>query len=203
MYIPAHFAESDRAVLHEFIEKNGFGLLVSNQGGEPFASHLPFLLNRDAGPHGALIGHMAKANPQWQSAEGQSVLAIFSGPHAYISPSWYGSPLTVPTWNYVAVHAYGIFRAIHEPQALAEIVRDMVAIFELPDSTWQLDVESDFFRKLLPQIVGFRIEIERLEGKWKLNQNQPPERRKKVIAALEARGDENARAIAELIRRSV
>jgi transcriptional regulator len=88
MYIPAVFAEADQANLHDFVEKNSFGPLVSQFDGEPFASHLPFLLDRQSGPHGCLIGHMARANPQWQQADGQTVLAIFSGPHAYISPTW-------------------------------------------------------------------------------------------------------------------
>jgi catechol 2,3-dioxygenase-like lactoylglutathione lyase family enzyme len=89
MYLPAAFAESDLTRLHDFIEQNSFGLLVSQVDGLPFASHLPFLLERPAGPHGTLVGHMARANPQWREASGQTALAIFSGPHAYISPTWY------------------------------------------------------------------------------------------------------------------
>src|SRR5262245_45723809 len=107
MYIPAAFAESDQARLHEFIEQNSFGTLVSQGAGRPFASHLPFLLERDAGPRGVLVGHMARANPQWQDAAGQTVLAIFTGPHVYISPSWYEADQVVPTWNFTAVHACG------------------------------------------------------------------------------------------------
>src|SRR4051812_3811791 len=89
MYIPTAFLETDPARLHDFIEAHSFGLLVSTRVGEPFATHLPFLLERDAGPHGTLIGHMARANRQWHDLDGQEVLAIFSGPHAYVSPSWY------------------------------------------------------------------------------------------------------------------
>src|SRR5438874_6033211 len=104
MYIPHAFAETDRTRLHDFIEQHSFGLLVSQFDGQPFASHLPFLLERTAGPKGCLIGHMARANPQWQQLGGQSGLAIFSGPHVYVSPTWYESEQVVPTWNYVAVH---------------------------------------------------------------------------------------------------
>jgi transcriptional regulator len=200
MYVPPHFAETDRDMLHAFIERHPFALLVSQHEAEPFASHLPFLLQRDEGPIGTLVGHMAAANSQWRTAEGQSVLVVFSGPHAYISPAWYGAPLTVPTWNYVAVHAYGTFRAVLDPELLTEIVRDTVAVYEEPGSAWKLDTQGDFFRKLLPQIVGFRIELTQIEGKWKLNQNHPPERRAKVAAALATKPDENSRAVADLMR---
>src|SRR5438445_13331101 len=107
MYIPAHFLESDLPTLHEFIERNSFGLLVSQCDGSPFASHLPFLLERSSGSRGTLVGHMARANPQWEQASGQRVLAVFSGPHAYISPTWYEADAVVPTWNYAAVHVTG------------------------------------------------------------------------------------------------
>jgi transcriptional regulator len=90
MYVPLHFAESDRATLHAFIEGHSFGLLVSQVGGVPFASHLPFLLDRTAGPHGTLLGHVARANPHWRGLAGQTTLAVFSGPHAYVSPTWWG-----------------------------------------------------------------------------------------------------------------
>src|SRR5688572_23601686 len=107
MYIPATFAETDRNKLFEFIEQYSFATLVSTSGAEPIASRLPFLFDRQAGPHGRLLGHMARANPQWKTADGTRVLVMFDGPHAYISPTWYESRQVVPTWNYVAVHAYG------------------------------------------------------------------------------------------------
>ena len=116
MYVPTAFAETDEGKLHEFMQAYSFGLLVSTHGGEPFATHLPFLLDRNAGPHGTLVGHMARANPHWHDLEGQTVLAVFSGPHAYISPTWYESENVVPTWNYVAVHAYGICRLVNDPE---------------------------------------------------------------------------------------
>src|SRR5205807_1335826 len=112
MYIPAAFAEPDLRKLHDFIERHSFGMLVSSVDGAPFATHLPFLLDRDGGPHGTLIGHMARANPHWREAAGQTGLAIFSGPHAYVSPSWYEAEQVVPTWNYTAVHASGRIQVI-------------------------------------------------------------------------------------------
>src|SRR5262249_9518591 len=124
MYIPAVFAEPDLTRLHDFIEQHSFGLLVSQVDGLPFATHLPFLLERTAGPHGTLVGHMARANPQWREAGGQTALAIFSGPHVYISPTWYEAEQVVPTWNYTAVHVYGRVEVIDDEGALRDIVRE-------------------------------------------------------------------------------
>lgn len=201
MYLPAAFAESDSTRLHDFIEQNSFGLLVSQVDGLPFATHLPFLLERTTGPHGTLVGHMARANPQWREVGGQTVLAIFSGPHAYISPTWYEAEQVVPTWNYTAVHAYGQVRIVENGGALLEIVQRFVQFYEksMP-RPWLFDSSSTFAERLLTQIVGFRIEIDEIEGKWKLNQNHPVERRKKVIRALRQRGDENAQAVAEIMQ---
>jgi transcriptional regulator len=190
MYIPAAFAESDLTRLHDFIEQHSFGLFVSQFDGLPFATHLPLLLQRTTGRHGTLIGHLARANPQWQQAGGQTGLAIFSGPHAYISPTWYEAEQVVPTWNYTAVHAYGHVQIIEDEAALLEIVRRFVQVYEksMP-RPWSFDPSSTFAERMLAQIVGFQIEIEKIEGKWKLNQNHPAERRQKVVRALRQRGD--------------
>jgi transcriptional regulator len=204
MYVPPHFAESDPARLHAFIEDHSFGLLVSQVDGLPFASHLPFLLDRGAGPHGTLIGHMARANPQWRKLAGQPVLAVFGGPHAYISPTWYEAENVVPTWNYAAVHASGPVELVEDAGSLLEIVQRSVAVYEagLP-RPWRLDATGPFVDRLLAQIVGFRITIEKIEGKWKLNQNHPVERREKVIRALRHQGGENGLAIAEMMRETI
>jgi transcriptional regulator len=201
MYIPAAFAETDLKRLHDFIEQNSFGLLVSQVDGQPFASHLPFLLDRSAGPHGTLVCHLARANPQWREAAGQTALAIFSGPHAYVSPTWYEAEMVVPTWNYTAVHAYGRVEVVEDKGALLEIVREMVRVYEraMP-RPWSFDPASTFVERLLAQIVGVRIEVEKIEGKFKLNQNHPAERRQNVVRALQQRGDENAQAVAAMMR---
>jgi transcriptional regulator len=204
MYIPAAFAETDQYKLHRFIEQNSFALLVSQVDGLPFASHLPFLLERTSGPHGTLVGHMARANPQWREADGQTALAIFSGPHAYISPTWYEAEQVVPTWNYTAVHAYGRVQIIEDEDALLEIVQKMVRVYEqdMPQP-WSIDSSSTFAERMLGQIIGCRIEIEKIEGKWKLNQNHPVERRRKVIEVLRGHGDENSQAIAAMMQAMV
>jgi transcriptional regulator len=186
VYIPASFAESDTARLHEFIRRNSFAILTSHGQDGLIASHLPLFLDADARPHGHLLGHMAKANPQWWDVRGE-VLVIFSGPHAYVSPSWYEEGGTVPTWNYVAVHAYGSFHIVEERGSLLDILRRSVSTYESPrPEPWTFDESAPHVETMLKAIVGFRIEISRLEGKWKLSQNHPEERRRKVIRALEA-----------------
>jgi transcriptional regulator len=200
MYLPASFEQRDLNLVHEAIERHSFATLVSEHDGQPLASHLPLLLDRHAGPRGTLIGHLARANPQWRQADGQTLLAIFSGPHAYISPAWYEAEEVVPTWNYVAVHAYGRWQTIDDRDELARIVEAYVEFYERTrPQPWKNRASPEFTDKLLKQIVGFRIEIERLEGKWKLSQNHPPERRRKVIDRLREEGNEKACAIAHLM----
>ena len=201
MYCPQSFAVTDLDVLHDFIESHSFGTLVSIGASVPTASHLPLLLDRTRGPAGTLIGHLAAANPQAARADGKVVLAIFQGPDAYISPTWYEEENVVPTWNYVAVHATGILKRIIDPSRKLEIVRRYVAFYEadLPNP-WSLDsADPAFIEKLLTAIDGFEIEIDRLEGKWKLNQNHPPARRERVIRALNEAGGEDRTQIADLM----
>src|SRR5262245_13976556 len=114
MYNPVHFAVSELSTLYAAIERYSFALLVSQAGGEMTASHLPLLLDRQSDSQGTLLGHMARDNPQWQQAADQPVLAVFSGPHVYVSPGWYEARGVVPTWNYVAVHAYGRLELIDD-----------------------------------------------------------------------------------------
>jgi transcriptional regulator len=203
MYTPPPFAVTDRTALHEAIERYSFAILASQSGGELFASHLPLLLNPDEGPLGTLVGHMARANPQWREAAGERVMAVFSGPHAYLSPSWYEASEVVPTWNYVAVHATGTLELIEDAAVTEAILRRTVSWYEAArPRPWTLNESAEFVARFARQIVAFQIPIERLEGKWKLSQNHPHERRAKVAAALERQGDENALAIARLMRES-
>ena len=201
MYVPAAFAIHDPAVLHEIMVRNSFALLVSETGGEPFATHLPLLFDPNDGPKGTIRGHLARANPHAELLSGKRTLAVFSGPHAYISPTWYLTENTVPTWNYVAVHAYGTCERIDDESELLQVLTDSVATYEsgMP-SPWRFDPDSEFVRKLAAAIVGFRIPIDRIEGKAKLSQNHPPERRERVIHELEQATDPSAREIEKLMR---
>lgn len=200
MYIPRSFAVTDPATLHDFIERHSFGLLVSTVGGEPFATHLPFLLDRTAGPHGTLVGHVAQSNPHWRDLAGQTALAVFAGPHAYVSPTWYQAAEVVPTWNYTAVHAYGRATLVEDSMDLLDILQRSVAVYErsMP-RPWALTEPPAFLDKMLAQIVGFRIAIERLEGKFKLSQNHPADRRDKVARALRERGGDDALGVAAMM----
>ena len=205
MYTPSAFVVSDRESLHDFIKSHSFATLVSNDGDIVDASHLPLLLDRDAGEHGQQTGHFAKANPHWKDLDGRGVLAIFHGPHAYVSPSWYAEQNVVPTWNYVAVHAHGTLRIEHDRDRLLDIVRQSVEVYEAAmPSPWRLDyAEPSFIDGLLNGIVGFTIGIEQLEGKWKLNQNHSAERQKRLIAGLRTRPDTGSQDVANLMERNV
>lgn len=204
MYIPPAFNVTDRNVLFDFIEAHSFGVLVSQHNGSPFATHLPILSDRNAGPHGQLISHMARANPQWTRAEGQMVLAMFSGPHAYISPSWYAVPNAVPTWNYAAVHVSGIFETINDADEVLDVLSRTVKTYERARQTpWIFDASNDFYKKMAGAIVAFRIQITSIEGKLKLNQNRPVEQRERVVSALSNSHDQSELAIAELMRQQI
>jgi len=204
MYMPTAFQETDLTTLHRFIEQHSFALLCSAvEDGTPFASHLPLLLDRQAAPLGVLVGHMARANPQWRHADGKPVLAVFSGPHAYVSPAWYGTEQVVPTWNYVVVHATGVLRPIHDRDALLAIVRQTVSVYEGARSRpWQLGEPDDFLERMLRAIVGFRIEIAGIEGKWKLSQNHSRSRREGVMRGLREEGGDDAAIIAGLMEQT-
>jgi transcriptional regulator len=203
MYIPPPFQGPQQARLFDFIEENSFGLVVSGLDGQLCATHMPLLVRREIGPHGQLVGHMARANPHWREMAGQDVLAVFDGPHAYISPSWYEADNVVPTWNYVAVHVQGRCQLVDDEQLTAKILTDYVNTYErsLPNP-WAVDVGTPFFLKLIKQIVAFRIDIGKLEGKWKLSQNHPAERRENVARQLAQSDDSSAREIARLMRES-
>ena len=201
MYVPSNFAEPDPAVCHDLIEANEFGLLVSPVGGRPYASHLPFLLDRDRGPHGTLLAHMTRTNPHWQAFDESEVLVVFSGPHAYVSPRWYQKSPNVPTWNYVAVHGYGRPRLIEDPVAVRAMLGRFVDVQEAGQAQpWRIDeLPDDYIATMIRAIVAFEIPLDRLEGKRKLNQNRTAADRAGVITALQQTADPGATAIAGLM----
>lgn len=199
MYIPEQFREDNIDVMHDFIAQHNFAMLVTIHDGVPLATHLPILLDRGSGQYGMLRGHMARANEQWRTfAETRETLVIFSGPHAYISPSWYVTDveISVPTWNYAAVHAYGVPRIIEDEDVLYQLLKDSVGMFESGFvRPWQLQEQGDFTRNKMRAIVGFEIPITRLEGKWKMSQNRSAEDRKRVVTMLQNSHDPIAKLI--------
>lgn len=205
MYTPTVFAENDPATLHAIMRENGFALLVSGAADGPTASHLPIVLETGRDGAATLVGHMAKANPHWQALEADPrAMVVFSGPHAYVSPSWYASGPAVPTWNYVAVHAFGRARIIESASALLEMMERLVKIYEGDRKRpWQIDsLPEDYKDGKLKGIVGFEIPVDRLEGKLKLSQNQPKGDVERVARAIENDGKPGARQAAAAMRRA-
>ena len=204
MYVPKLYAVTDKQRSYDFIRNNGFGILFSYQGSGPVASHLPFVISEEPDGQDFILGHMARANDHWRHADGNEVMVVFHGPHAYISPAWYQEPETVPTWNYAVVHVYGTFEALHERQDAVEVVQQVVDYYEsfLPQP-WKADFDSPYNRKMIKGVTAFRIRIDRVVGKWKLGQNRPPYLRRRAIDVLKTLPGENEQAIAKLMKAEI
>jgi transcriptional regulator len=205
MYIPHLNRVEDAAKITAFIHAYGFATLVTQSEGVLVASHLPVLLDERDGNHGSLRSHMASANDQWrQFHPAREVLCIFQGPHSYISPSWYQSKIAVPTWNYAAVHVYGLPQIIEEPAALRKIVIDTTAKYESKlTSDGASAPQNDLVDALLRTIIGFSIRITRIEAKFKLGQNRPKEDQESMLRALGTSESADSRALAEFIKAQV
>ena len=202
VYLPPVFTETRPEILIAHIERYDFGLLISHGEHGLVSSHVPFLVER-RGDQLYLQGHLARPNPQVSNlTQGNEVLAVFSGPHAYISPRWYASGPAVPTWNYADVHAYGAVRPIDDADQLRDLLRRLSQRHESGSETpWRMeDQPAEYMAGMLRGIVGFEISVTRLEGKFKLSQNRPAADRPRIIAALEAGGDAEAGGVARLMR---
>jgi len=188
MYTPSSFKEENPDILFELIEKYNFGILFSQHRNNPEATHLPFLVDRNRAEKGVLIAHFAKANKHWQKIDStKEVLTVFQGPHTYISPSWYVNRAEVPTWNYATVHVYGKPRIIQDHEELRAMVTRLTHFHEEGTGTdWKLnEVTKTDFETDLKAIVGLEIDITRMEGKFKFNQNKSSEDQKSVIKHLD------------------
>ena len=203
MYVPKAFQVSDGRVLADFIASNSFATLISSVQGSLFATHLPLILDRSRSSQGALLGHVARANRHWHAFDGQQeTLAIFHGPHAYISPSWYASSSpAVPTWNYAVVHVYGVPRVIDDEQWLSDFVDRLVTIYEADKpQPWPGILPPDLRASLLKSIMGFTMDITRVEGKFKLGQNRPLDDQRAMVDHLEAQTDPMAQVLGKLTK---
>jgi transcriptional regulator len=202
MYIPKFNAVTDQALLHDLMRQFSFATLVTTHDGVPYATHLPFLVYPDASPQGTLVAHLARANGQWRDfAEEREALVLFQGAHAYISPSWYAERVSVPTWNYAVVHAYGVPRVIEDETRVLAVLRTLVdqheGGFEEP---WPMDLPEEYLHRQIKAIVAFELPITRLEGKFKLSQNRSAEDQRRVVEELSSSAEANAQAVCAMMR---
>jgi len=205
MYTPTAFREARLPELHAAIDTIAFASLISTTATGLQVSHIPLLLAPDEGPHGTLYGHVARANAH-AACNGASSLAIFLGPQAYISAGWYPGKQThgreVPTWNYIAVHAHGTLETFDDPSALRQLLANLTDRHERSTrEPWRIeDAPADYIDQNLKAIIGLRLPIERLEGKWKLSQNRTEADREGVLAGLDTLGGEQSQHMAAAIR---
>jgi transcriptional regulator len=206
MSMPTHFEETRLEVLHELISAHPLATVVTLSAGGINANHVPLHLCPDQGPFGALRGHVARSNPMWSDrVPDVETLAIFHGADDYVSPSWYPTKRehgkVVPTWNYAVVHAYGTLRVINDPVWLRALLEALVSRHEARSTVpWSVsDAPGEFVERMIQSIVGFEIVITRLNGKWKVSQNQPAENRAGVIDGLRQRGGEDALQVAQWV----
>jgi len=198
MYIPKLYREEDREKILEFLRANNFPALVTYDGEKPIATHLPVEVIE--GEDGALIvlGHMSRANPQWRSFGEQEVLLIFQGAHTYISPRWY-KDANVPTWDYMMVHLYGNIRLV-EGEALYSLLSQLVQKHEVPAEYSLESLPEGFVRKEMKGIVGFAVDVTRVEASYKLSQNRSDEDHENIVRELEGRGDDQSAAVAKAMK---
>lgn len=196
MYTPSHFAANDVAAIESLIHDNAFGAMISVVNGSPQVTHLPFLY--DPRQH-VLLGHVARANPHWQAlAAAPETLVIFQGPHAYVSPTWYGETGGVPTWNYVVAHVRGAASVFTDVERLHTVVATLSETYE---AGFAKPWDGAYDSRKLKAIVGIEIRITHIEAKFKLSQNRPAEDRAAVIAHLDAPGTSDAQRVAQWMRR--
>jgi len=210
MYLPKHFEQQDEAAMAQLLQLHPLASVAWQSADGLSAEHLPLMWERDSGDgaHGTLRGHVARANPVWRAAADTEVLAVFQGPQAYITPSWYPSKAetakVVPTWNYAVVHMHGRLRIAEDAAWLRALVERLTDTHEAPRAQrWQVgDAPADYIEMMLRAIVGIEIEVTRLQGTWKVSQNRTAADRGGVAAGLGALAGDDARAMAALVGRS-
>ncbi len=201
---PKIFRQSDLAEIHGLIETHPLGALITNGADGLEANHIPFELDRDSGEFGTLLGHVARANPVWQT-ESQEVLVVFQGANHYVSPAWYASKQVhgkvVPTWNYVVAHAYGTLRVIEDRDWIRSHMERLTTRHESSSrAPWQVsDAPESFTERMLRAVVGVEIALARFEAKWKASQNRPETDREGVAEGLRRKGHEDAMTLAGIV----
>ncbi len=201
MYTPGFNQVTDRAILIEAMRAYSFAILFGVGGQSSAATHLPVVV-KDEGDHGLIEGHFAAANPQWRALAGNETLVVFQGPHSYVSPSLYQNPISVPTWNYIAIHAFGVLSLVEDEDGKDALLSGLIDANEPSYADRWRNMPEDFRRSMLKGIVGFRIRISRIEGKFKLSQNRPASDRTGVRIA-HASGDADQKALAAWMARLI
>ena len=202
MYTPKHFEEKDNKILVEFMRHYNFALMISSENNYPKGTHLPFLIE-ERGEDIFLVSHMAKANDQWKSFKNNTILVVFSEPHAYISTSFYGPEDNVPTWNYVSVHAYGDPVILETDAEKKRMLEKMIVTFHPPDLKKYKEMNENYLSKMLKGIVAFEIKVSDLQGKFKMSQNRNAVEKQNIITEFEKSGDGMKRDVADLIKKRI
>jgi transcriptional regulator len=199
MYIPPKFKLKDETQIRAYIRQYPFATLITAADNYPIATHLPFILEQKEAQW-YLLGHMAKANPQWKLLEGLQPLVVFQQPHAYISPTYYNKEENVPTWNYIAVHVYGTVELLLEPDQAIDVLEKTIAVFEKNfQGQWE-NLDEDYKKRLLNGMVAFRIKIQSLEAKEKLSQNKTVQERQTISDGLLDASDSSAQELGEIMK---
>lgn len=201
MYIPRRYEEKDMATIHTFIKENSFAILISVKDGLPVGTHIPLQLEKNAAGVDVLMGHISRGNEQKHTlVDGAKVLAIFPGPHAYVSPRWY-TAMKVPTWNYISVHVYGRVRIVEGEELRAALSRLMNSYEQhMPRPVTMEEIPEKELNDDLRGIVGFEISIDEVQAAYKLSQNRDPQSYHQVVEELD-KGDEVSRKVAEEMKR--
>lgn len=201
MYIPNYFRNNNLLEIENFVSKNSFAVLITHHQQKQFATHLPIEMETKVNGEKVLQGHIARGNQQWQTFEnGEQALAIFTGPHTYVSSSWYNH-VNVPTWNYIAVHISGFLRILNEEELLLSLKKLTDKYEVISKNPVTVEGMDDNVRKQIKGIVGFEMRIEKMEGKWKMSQNRDEEDYKNIIRELEELNDFNAKEVAKEMKK--
>ena len=200
MYVPPQFQLEDKLEAIAFMRRFSFGLIITVKKGFPVATHLPFVIREENGKI-ILTSHFAKANPQWEEITSGKALVVFNEPHAYISPKFYEKELNVPTWNYLAVHAYGNGDILSKEEDALRILESMIESYDAEYKNQWNRLPMDYKLKMIKGIVAFEIEVTELIGKKKLSQNKTERERGNIVRAFESSDSENERLIAEFMKR--
>lgn len=202
LYVPPHFATADRAAIARLVHDHPFATLLTVAGQEPVVTHLPLVLVPDCEPWGTLVGHFARANPHAGIAAGGPSIAVFHGPHAYVSPSWYADPgASVPTWNYAVAHLHGTVELAADAEQTQAVLGLLIDRFESERAMpWRPALDAARAAAMVGAIVGFRIRVTHVDAKFKLSQNRSADDRQRVAAALAGDGHADATATAEWMR---